>query len=274
MPEYRNYFHLHAQTCKAMKILYALLLPMLILFASCAPVYYAPTPQFNTNFHQKNEGVVAGQLGFNSAHVEGGYAFSNHGALQARASVVNSGLFRSETDGAGGGWLMELGPGYYESMEDGKVTFETYFLGAFGHVNNDFTHDGSSTTNLPTGTLNASFSRLAMQPAIFLNTRIVDLGFSFRFANLHYFHVHGDLIYKGMAQVDYLTRKSDYLLIEPAFTLRLGGQNVKAQFQAGASSNLTDNQFYQWRLWTTLGLRINLNAGLRGSGTKQSPAKE
>lgn len=32
--------------------------------------------------------------------------------------------------------------------------------------------------------------------------------------------------------------------------------------------------FYQWYFWTSIGLRINLDSGLRRSGTQQSPPKE
>lgn len=226
-----------------------------LLLASCSPQYYAPNTQQIPGL--KHQGSLAASVATtgSSVDIQAAYAFSDHYGIQ-----VNGGIYPKQEDnsdneysGSGKGYLLEAGPGYYHPFLNDKLIFETYLLGALGHVNNDF--PGTVTTNPnTTGKIEAGVFRLAIQPSLLFTNKFFDVGVSTRIANIHYSNIQGSLIFGGEDQVEYLKMENSHWLLEPAITLRLGYEKFKVQAQIGKSLNLSNSDFRQSTGWLSLGL--------------------
>lgn len=235
-------------TFRALPAPFVLAAPALLLFlAACAPKYYSPNAQNVPLLRSAGEGSVGASVNpeANRADARGAFAVGRNVGLMANASMY---FPRDDDSGNGGrGGLFEVGAGYFRPMARDFV-FETYGLLAYGGVENHF-----ETAN-PGGTLNANLVRVAVQPAIGYRHRWVEAAVSSRIAMLNYFNVSGDLMRGGESEEEYLRENRQQFLLEPAVTVRVGPEVLKAEVQLGRSLNLGDGDFPQDAGWGSLGL--------------------
>lgn len=232
-----------------------LIIASLLLLASCSPQYYAPNTQQIPAFQHK--GNFTASLAGSGANIDiqMAYALSDHIGVQ-----LNGGIYPKQNDdsgdedsGSGKGYLIETGPGYYYPFWENRLVFETYLLGALGHVYNEFPHTIMDYPNT-TGKIDAMVFRLGLQPSLVFTSRFVDVGLSSRIANVHFSNIKGSLIFDDTDQVAYLQDENSQWLLEPALTLRLGYEKFKAQIQLGKSLNLGNSDFRQSKGWLTVGV--------------------
>jgi len=247
-----------------MKLL-ATTLVTLFFFTSCAPRYYSPNTQNVPLFKQKKEGHIT--LGGNSNRIEfqGAYALSNSIAFQ-----INSGLLGPSSRELGydyEGKLIELGLGYYKPINE-NFTFEIFALGGIGRMGNTFLDSEEDDVN--DGFITANFKRIGIQPAIGIRQKNVALSLSIRLSNLMYSDIEGELTYRGEDQVMYLQERDSGIILDPAFTLKLGPENFHLFTQIGSSFNLSDSDFYQARSFLVVGASYMFNNKKSSSDNKLS----
>jgi hypothetical protein len=180
--------------------------------ASCS-TYYIPTTQNVPLFEEKNELQVYGGIAMGDASIGGdlqaAYSISNHIAVRAGGyyGSTSSGAFTIILDDVTFSNL-ELSTGYFTKLGQSNGIFEVY--GGWAYASG----------------LSSNFNQFFIQPNI--GTKIgqgAEIAFSTRINYVNW---------------EYQER----VYIEPAFTLRAGGDRVKLQFQLLTSlstGNITGN---------------------------------
>ncbi len=231
------------------------------LFTACSPVYHVPATQNVPLFNESGQGRVAAYTDGGSAEIQGSYAVSDNIGLQ-----LNTGFYfpANEDNGNGGnGQYFEAGIGYFTPISDGGWVFETYGLVGGGRLENHFPGTGGSSAG--TGTIEAGAFRYGIQPAIGYRSNFFEAAASARIMGISYSNVRGNLTFGGEDQIQYLTDNNSQMVLEPAFTLRVGPSWGKLQLQYAHSINLGDDEFRQDDSHLTLGLIF----GFSGSGSGQ-----
>ena len=222
---------------------------MLLLSVACSPKYYVPNTQNVPMISAKGQANVTVAANGNQGEFQAAYGVSNAVAFQVNAGIVRP---REEDNGDGGkGSLFEAGLGYYRNVSP-NVLFDMYVLGGFGKMENDFPSTLTASPNT-TGIIKADIVRFGVQPGLSLHRQRFSLSGSARISSLRYSNIQGNLIFGGVNQVTYLTDHKTSTLIEPAVTLRLGGERFKLQIQIARSINLTTSDFKQDKSLATVG---------------------
>ncbi len=208
---------------------------------SCSPKFYTPNTQNVPLISAHGETVVSLSGNSDQIELQGAYGVSNKLAIQA-----NGGLFIPsdlENGNGGSGKFLEIGGGYFSSLQE-QFVFETYALLGAGTFEN---HLPSTRMENPqsTGEITASLIRIGVQPAIGYKSTNFSAAVSTRMVNVTYNNIEGDLIFESIDQVNFLQNNSSNFLLEPALTLRGGVSKFKLQFQYGLSINLSNSDFRQ-----------------------------
>lgn len=236
-----------------MKLRNILLILALAAFSACNPKYYSPNTQ-NVPLISRQGDINLTAAG-NGNQVE---LLAAMGATESLAIMANAGLYiPSDMDNGNGGdgQFGEVGLGYYSVSEDNTI-FETYALIGFGALENRMpsTIEENPETE---GKISANVFRFALQPNFGYKSKNLEMAVSSRFALLSYSNIVGDLIFDGKPQKDYLSENNLGFLVEPAFTVRGGLENVKMQAQFGYSLNVTNSDFRQDKAFMTLGFNFS-----------------
>jgi hypothetical protein len=209
---------------------------------SCTHYYYVHNQHNVPLFKEKNEvrasGAVIQSDEIVGADIQAAYAVTKEAAIMANALIVNPG----SKDGKG--QMYEVGAGYFKplpsrySILNNKFVFETYGVVGLGNsVNYYDRYPSSISTNLFKGYI---------QPTIGYTCNFFDLIVSAKIGALHAFGAKrnmADTAFSDLNQngstigndLNILSRNSTSFLFEPAFTIRLGYEYVKAHFQVGTS---------------------------------------
>ncbi|MEO6223389.1 MAG: hypothetical protein ABIP90_09070 [Vicinamibacterales bacterium] len=189
----------------------------------------------------------------NQVEAQAAYGISDAVALQVNFGRVQP---KKEDNGnSGSGRLFEAGLGYFRHVRP-SVLFDVYALAGVGTVDNDFP---SALAGNPgtTGKISADMTRFSLQPSISFQRRRVSISGSTRLSSLQYRNIEGSLIFGGENQVKYLTDNKSNFLVEPAVTLRVGGEKLRLQVQIVRSVNLSNSDFKQDKSLGTVGLNFN-----------------
>jgi len=224
----------------------SVLLLICITLTGCSPIYYAPNTQNVPVINKKGQtDLYFGTNGSESTdgfELQSAYGLTDKIALQLNADWIKA----SEGTSNGSGNFVEFGPGYYKNLSNHFV-FETYGLLGFGRLKYEENNSGLEK-------INANFFRFGLQPSISFNSKYFVASVSTRLANLKYNSVSGNYY-----DVDYLKDNNSMWLIEPAFTLQAGAENVKLFLQFQLSENLTNPLFYQDYSLISIGCKIKIN---------------
>jgi hypothetical protein len=229
---------------------------MLAALSSCSPVLYAPVGQNVPFFKEKGEyTVTAGMGGVDNTSVEGngntasGFTASAAGAVGKNVAIIagfNS-MTDSEEEGAeitGHGQYFEFGIGKFKYWPKVKMYGDIFLGTGFGHIQN-------SVNGEP---VEANFFKPFIQPSIGYGSSIIDFAFTPKVALVQYTSTKNGLTDPDQyATVEtYFTKKKSNVIVEPGFTIRLGYQNIRLQYQGcytGLSYSETEdfapiNNFY------------------------------
>lgn len=214
------------------------LIPALLLIPlldGCSPCYYSPSAHNVPLFKEQGDARLSGSFKLSprsiGADVQMGVAITDYLGIVAGYSYFTGSpslLKNYDYPVNFKNHMGEIGLGYYRPLTD-KFIFEIYSGYGYNRINNQFNKKdcrGNSTLKS---------SRYYIQPAIGLSTRNVELILSGRFRVVSY----ADIQFSGSLDkrvrtkyVELNNNPTDYF-VEPAFTMRLGGGNVKFQFQIG-----------------------------------------
>lgn len=243
-----------------MKRVVLLLVPMLT-WASCSPIFYAPSYQHVPLLSERGEFTASGSY-VATESVEGlslktAYAVSSRWGLMAGGNLY-FGEQSNDNAAHGRGGYFESGAGYFKKISN-KVVFESYGLLGLGAMKNSFPQSAISYPGTD-GKISANILLTALQPSIGFKSRYFEAALTGRAALLHYTSIRGNLMRQNTDQESvgnqqqYLSAHSNNFLIEPVLTLRGGLDFLKLEAQFGESINLSHPRFPQDGAWISIGL--------------------
>jgi len=243
------------------KFIYFLFLLATLLLGSCNVKYYSPNTHNVPLLREKGEFKTSFSGDFDHAELQGAVAVTNNLGIQANATFFNPNI--ESRPRQSNGRLFEIGPGLQIPLKNDFI-FELYTLYGAGSLVNDFSINNQWDNEF--GVLNADIQKLSLQPSIGLRVPRMAGAISFRFAQVTYRNVVGDLMtfdnFEGI-QVDEimrLTNNDTYYLIEPAFTYQVGSaKGFKFQVQLSGSYNITEPQFDQDNIYASVGVIYHLS---------------
>jgi len=196
-----------------------LLFPALILLAaSCAPAYVPNVinAPLLTNKGEFQASVHTGTSGFDPQFA---YAITNNIGIMANASFLDMTSDTTSTaDFYHRHFFVEFGPGYYKNLKHG-FKFETFTGYGFGKIESEYENSLWSDRS------EVSTTRFFVQPTFGYTSKLVDLGLSAR------------LVFVNFEQNSV---ENAGVLIEPAFTAKLGWDHVKIVGQIGLAYPLSE----------------------------------
>ena len=221
----------------------------------CSPVYYGPNTQNVPLLSHAGEYNISVSGSGELLELQGSVSPVKHLGLQLNGSWYMP--QKSDSAYRGAGYFTDAGIGYYTAFGPNDIlVFETYAIGGVGGVRNSISPH-TATSNY--GSIYTNAGRYGIQPVFGVKWKYVDAAISSRFVGLSYFNTSGNLIYAGRNQQDYLNENRHSFLIEPAITIRAGGDFLKAQIQYGRSFNISNPDFYQRNSMLTIGLVLSPN---------------
>lgn len=242
---------------------------MMFILCCCSPCYYVPNAPNVPFFKEKNNAGVSFsyQLGNISSGVnlQAAYALTDHLGLMMNFNYFGGRqesvtFFGMDEEVRYNGNMLEFGAGYFLPVKTNFV-FETYAGMGFGGVENNSTFypAGNRINN------HVRFRRYFVQPAFgWIANEHFLLGLSVRTGMLHYY----DLNIKTGDDTDIYAlmdiKNNPSFVVEPALTMRTGGEIVKFQLQM-ITSYLIDSKYANYDPYAIVfGLYFNI----RGKAAK------
>lgn len=204
-----------------------------MIINSCAPAYVPNVinAPLLTNKGEVQISLHAGTSGFDP---QAAYAITNHLGVMANASFMNS--TSDTTDNYHKHGFMELGAGYFTNF-GGRFKFETFAGYGAGKIEAYYENeqwDSFAKTDV---------SRYFIQPSLGITSKVVDFGISARFALVN---MKQDIV------------SETALMIEPAATLKVGWDHIKAVAKVGFSAPVDKSITFNYQpLMISLGLQGN-----------------
>ena len=193
---------------------------VMALSQSCSPVYI-PTNSNVPLFTEKGELQLAAYHGSNGLTAQGAVSVIDHVAVIGNFgySVYEDGDEQSDRKQT----LGALGVGYYSNFSRaGRI--EVY--GGYGRGNSsayDFFDLGDKLKT------EAKFEQWFLQGNVGMGNKIVEGAVSYRLSYINFYDV------KVLGATQESSSPMEELMMEPAFTIRVGGENLKFVTQAGIS---------------------------------------
>lgn len=226
---------------------------VLLMSVGCSPKYYVPNTVNVPMIQAKGQTNLTVAGNGNQVEFQGAYGLGGSVAFQVNGGAV---IPRDEDNGNGGsGRLLEAGVGVFRNVSP-NVLFDVYALAGVGTVDNDFPTTVAANPGT-TGKISADMTRFSLQPSLSAHGKRFSISGSARISSLRYRNVQGSLVFDGVNQVTYLNDNKSHFLLEPAVTLRAGGQKMRIQMQLVRSLNLTDSSFRQDDNLLSVGLNFN-----------------
>lgn len=228
----------------------------------CLPCYYAPGAQNVPLFTGKKQANLSGayKIGMytQGCDFQTAVSVADHAALLANYSYF---FGKDPKPGSGGDYTdrfhshsFDIGMGYFLPMAN-KFVFETFAGYGFNKISNKYEE------NYANGSSMVHSSSFFLQPAIGFHKKNVELAVSTRFRLVNYERIEftDNVEDETVIMLRDLDRHSLNYFLEPAFTVRMGGEMVKVQIQVGLSTHLDkDFQFDYDPLNANFGLIFKL----------------
>ena len=199
----------------------------------CSHQYYTSNVQQAPMFTEKNQWQATGSASFGNevqaTDIGVAYSAGSHVAVMADVNWIR-GTWSDNNDYSRSGYA-EFAVGYFTKIDKYGV-FEIY--GGLGRNGQHHQYGFDSVTS------DLNYTKYFIQPLIGFKKGRIQAGFSFRVSQINYTErtrVGGNA--NTVNDYEKFPDQSSYTLIEPAFTFRVGGENVKFQFQRQLTSPLT-----------------------------------
>ncbi len=220
----------------------------------CSPNYYTPAMVNAPLIDEKGSGELTGAIGQQEVNVAAAYGVGQNVAIKADGSWHQTVWDRDE----GERFRVrraEIGAGYFTPVGQDFV-LEIYGVAGMGDVQTNVPYSMGDSLLSSKGVA-ADFSIFGIQPNFGYKSELWTAGFSARFIHLQYRNIDGSMFYKGIEQAEYLREHQSNFLIEPAFTFKIGMDQVKLQLQYVYSINISNPFFRQKNTGFTLGLNFS-----------------
>jgi len=229
-------------------ILFTLLIGIVIL--SGCETLYIPNAVHSPMLTNKGEGHVStslGCIGTGLANVDAAYAVTDHFGIMA------DGMFHYKTSSYDDYnyqsdmretviYYGSIGMGYFEKMgTKGNFALQFYGGGGYGDSRSFLNSDASIESDVT-----ANYYDFYAQPGMVLNTKYIDFGFDVRMKYVQMYNFKSYVFDPGFN--DEYNYSSDYTrefaLVEPNFTLLVGGKHLKGKLQSGFTIPIVNGQGY------------------------------
>lgn len=219
-------------------------------FTGCQPCFYAPSAHNVPLFTEKGQvnGTASYQFGTISFgwNIQGAVAVTDHFALMGnynhyRGNAKTSPWFEEEFESFFRSNMGEGGLGYYMPFGD-QMVFEAYAGAGGSSINTDYDwYDNTGTSTVKT-------TCYFIQPAIGYYNKHMQLAFSsrFRFVDFRDISYSSTLVEDAKEYLDDLQLSHVSTFLEPAFTFRIGSENVKFQLQTMFSLPVGDMEVTEY----------------------------
>lgn len=206
-----------------------ILISAVIIFQSCAPVYLPNTRQ-TPMFDEPGEIQLSGYHGTNGFDIQAAASVVDHFAVMGNAAFAardseDSTDYRKHH-------FYEFGLGYYDTFGE-KGRFE--FYGGYGGGKTE-AQDSYFFVNNNEIVAKGEFNRFFLQGNLGLQTDVFEGAFSYRVAWLNYYKF--EEVRTGSTLYDNNVKE---VFLEPAITLKVGGEKVKFVSQFGVSFPYDDH---------------------------------
>ncbi len=241
---------------------------ILMLVSSCAPQFYSPNVVNVPLLQKKGDLLINASFGggkiSSGPDVQGAYAMNDHFGVMTNlmfysgsgtSNYTNGGVTIKDTRKASQ-FLAEAGAGYF-THTDGGLLLETYIGigGATVHNEGPYDYTDSSGKNVHAYyNLNNPFSRVFNITSIGYRGSNIEVAFSFRNALVMQQRVTDPQVIQAISSVQEFNNSHQYLVYDPALTIRAGFKQFKFQAQLCYSNNITNSNFPQERIHTSFGV--------------------
>jgi hypothetical protein len=240
---------------------------MALALSSCSHSYYASNVHNVPFFQGRNElsfsGFLASGLDAASAEVQGAYSITDHFGLTGDYMNASSGDIKNKDYSTEN--YFAFGAGYFEPVND-VVSYAVY--GGIGksaqhhEYSSGYDPYGSTASYEYEGFSDVNYLKYYLQPQIVFSHKYVQFAVSTRLNILQF----NDIFNTAATQsgtLDFL-EATNHFYLEPAFTLRAGGEVIKFQFQALLSANFRNIEYSEYRhdfSHLSVGVVFNIPAG-------------
>jgi len=206
---------------------------VVLILNSCAPAYI-PNVLNAPLLTNKNEVQVAIHAGTSGFDPQVAYAITNHFGVMVNASFLDE--TSDSTDSYHKHGFAELGAGYFTNFAS-RFKFEIFGGAGFGKISALYDNNKWISRS------QVDVTRYFIQPSLGITSKVVDFGISTRFS---------------LVSMKQETANVTGLMFEPAATLKLGWDHLKAMAQIGVSAPLTKDVGFNYQPFLfSLGLQAN-----------------
>ncbi len=227
----------------------AVLCIMLVCCCGCHHYYYVPATQQVPLFQEKNEfhanAILAGQTNSSSKELQVAYSLSNHLAVEAQYMHIKNEL-DSDSSGFSRGHYIGGGLGYFTTLGAYKRGIFEIF-GGFGVSEQSHTYIDKSPPSVRVANADLSFQKIYLQPTLGFKKHGVEFAYSLRLSAVNFTQISRNFSASSINQREYdklenLGRTPLSIVLEPAFTIRMGWKQVKFQLQFQGVDNLSTSK--------------------------------
>lgn len=220
---------------------------ILFLFTGCVTLY-RPNAVYSPLLKEKGDLNTSGSVGLSGCglyNLQAAYAISEH------TGIMVDGMYHrrhiSSDDASVDKLNMffgEAGAGYFTPLGKKKIElFQVYGGGGYG-----ITTDKIDNAVQPQPEVNAKYFNIFIQPGLALTSRNLQMAFDWRVNYVHLYRIHASLYDKfewWNTDFKFYSDTSLYFInLEPALTVKAGGEKLKGTFQFGITIPAINSHSY------------------------------
>lgn len=199
----------------------------IIVLSSCSHTYYVPNTVNVPLFKEKNEVRLAGYYASDEVttyEIQGAYSITNSLAIMVNGMYA----YEYTSEDYGFGHYLDAAVGYYKPL---NKHFVVEVFGGLGACKQYHYYESDNSSGMYTA--NMWFMKNFIQPSIGFTSDYFDIALSTRLATLTFFDFKFNLPSDntGFDDLQKIITRNNYLLFEPALTIRGGWKYVKLQAQ-------------------------------------------
>jgi hypothetical protein len=220
---------------------------MLLIITGCVTLY-KPNAIHSPMLKEKGELNTSASTGLSGCglyNIQAAYAISNHAGVMIDGMYHNRHLNSADSSVEKLNMFFgEAGAGYFTTFGDKKNgLFQCYSGGGYG-----ITTDKISNANQPYPEVNAKYFNIFIQPGVAFTNKNFEVSFDLRANYVRLFNIHAYLYDKfEWWNTDfkfYSDTTLDFMNLEPAVTIKAGGEKLKGVFQLGLTIPTINSNSY------------------------------
>ena len=209
---------------------------VLFIFTSCVTLY-KPNAVYSPLLKERGEFNTSASIGLSGCglfNLQAAYAISNH------AGVMVDGMYHNRHSSISDSSIEKLNMFFGEAGVGYFTTFgieKNLLFQCYGGCGYGITKDKIDNSNNPNPEVNAKFCNIFIQPGLAYTNKYFEVALDLRANYVRLFNIHAYLYDKfefWNTDFQYYSNATlDFLNLEPAVTLKAGGEKLKGVLQLG-----------------------------------------